>query len=91
MVMPRIGPYSSVYLRSAIGFAFLSAVADRFGWWGAPGETGVVWGSFSRFLAYTATLNPYLPSVNRTGFVGGHILREDVSHVPTQQVFARTS
>ena len=57
-----ITKYSTVYLRLALGAAFLSAVADRFGLWGSPGESLVAWGSFDNFLAYTATLNPYVPS-----------------------------
>ncbi len=50
-------------LRITIAAAFLSAVADRFGLWGAAGDAGVVWGNFASFLEYTAVLNPYLPSV----------------------------
>jgi hypothetical protein len=45
---------SSVFLRFALGFLFLSAVADRFGLWGAFGEPHVAWGSFARFVAYSA-------------------------------------
>jgi len=52
----------TVYLRLALGIAFLSAVADRFGLWGAPGAKNVAWGNFDSFLAYTATLNFFLPS-----------------------------
>ena len=52
---------SSVFLRFALGFSFLSAVADRFGWWGAFGEPNVAWGSFVRFVAYTGQLNWFLP------------------------------
>ena len=37
---------SSVFLRFALGFSFLSAVADRFGLWGAFGEPRVAWGNF---------------------------------------------
>ncbi len=58
----RVSRYSVVYLRWALGVAFLSAVADRFGLWGAPGERNVAWGSFENFLAYTATLNWFLPT-----------------------------
>jgi uncharacterized membrane protein YphA (DoxX/SURF4 family) len=50
----------TVYGRVALGVAFLSAVADRFGCWGAPGARNVAWGDFRHFLAYTAKLNPYL-------------------------------
>ncbi len=51
-----------VYTRIALGGGFLSAVADRFGLWGGPGSRNVAWGDFPRFLTYTATLNPFLPS-----------------------------
>jgi uncharacterized membrane protein YphA (DoxX/SURF4 family) len=48
-------------LRVALAAGFLSAVADRFGLWGAPGNPGVAWGDWSHFLAYTAKLNWFLP------------------------------
>jgi uncharacterized membrane protein YphA (DoxX/SURF4 family) len=45
------------YARVAIGAAFLSAVAGRFGLW-----TGAFWGeSFGRFIQRTAELNGYAP------------------------------
>ena len=53
--------YSSVFFRFALGFTFLSAVADRFGLWGASGEPHVAWGTFARFVAYTGKLNWFLP------------------------------
>lgn len=52
---------SSVFLRFALGLTFLSAVADRFGVWGAFGEPHVAWGTFARFVAYTGQLNWFLP------------------------------
>ena len=45
----------------ALAAGFLSAVADRFGIWGAPGTEGVAWGSWVNFLKYTALLNPWAP------------------------------
>lgn len=46
------------YARIAIGAAFLSAVAGRFGLW-----TGhVVWESFARFIQRTAELNGWAPA-----------------------------
>jgi thiosulfate dehydrogenase (quinone) large subunit len=59
---PRYERFSTMYLRLALAAAFLSAVADRFGLWGPPGAPNVAWGDFSHFLAYTATLNPWLPA-----------------------------
>jgi uncharacterized membrane protein YphA (DoxX/SURF4 family) len=52
---------SSVFLPLALGFSFLSAVADRFGMWGAFGQPNVAWGSFERFVAYTGQPNWFLP------------------------------
>ena len=53
---------SSVFLRLALGFSFLSAVADRFGLWGVYGQPNVAWGNYARFVAYTAKLNWFLPA-----------------------------
>jgi uncharacterized membrane protein YphA (DoxX/SURF4 family) len=60
-VLTNLRASSSVFLRFALGFSFLSAVADRFGLWGAFGEPHVAWGTFARFVAYTGTLNWFLP------------------------------
>lgn len=51
----------TAFARLALAAGFFSAVADRFALWGEPGAPGVAWGSFDRFLAYAATLNPWLP------------------------------
>src|SRR3954452_24482285 len=53
--------FSSVFLRLALGISFLSAVADRFGYWGGYGQRNVAWGSYARFVLYTAKLNWFLP------------------------------
>ena len=58
----RNAAFSSVVLRLGLGLGFLSAVADRFGLWGAFGQPNVEWGNFSRFLEYTYTLNWFLPA-----------------------------
>ena len=49
--------WATRYARVAIGAAFLSAVAGRFGLWsGSPS-----WASFERFVRRTAELNPFVP------------------------------
>ena len=53
---------ASVGLRFALAFSFLSAVADRFGLWGAPGAANVAWGNFGEFLKYTGVLLPFVPT-----------------------------
>ena len=58
----KLGNFSSVFLRLALGIAFLSAVADRFGLWGAYGQPNVAWGNYARFMDYTAKLNWFLPA-----------------------------
>ena len=58
----RLADVSSVFLRLALGVSFLSAVGDRFGFWGAFGQSHVAWGDFSHFIAYTAKLNWFMPS-----------------------------
>lgn len=52
----------SIYLRLALGVDFLSAVADRFGLWGPPGAHNVEWGNYSKFVAYTAKVDPFAPA-----------------------------
>src|SRR5262249_24233775 len=60
-VMSRSLEFSSLFLRIAPGTSFLSAVADRLGLWGGFRQPNVSWGSFARFIVYTATLNWFLP------------------------------
>jgi uncharacterized membrane protein YphA (DoxX/SURF4 family) len=57
-----LAKFSSVFLRLALGTSFLSAVADRFGIWGAYGRPNVSWGNYARFVDYTAKLNWFLPA-----------------------------
>jgi len=39
-------PQAGLILRIVLGITMLSAVADRFGLWGAPGDPGVAWGNW---------------------------------------------
>jgi uncharacterized membrane protein YphA (DoxX/SURF4 family) len=57
-----LAKFSSVFLRLALGISFLSAVADRFGFWGAHGQPNVAWGNYEEFVIYTAKLNWFLPA-----------------------------
>ncbi len=57
-----VATFSSVCLRLALGISFMSAVADRFGLWGADGQPNVAWGDYARFVDYTAKLNWFLPA-----------------------------
>jgi uncharacterized membrane protein YphA (DoxX/SURF4 family) len=63
MTRSTFASYATLLLRVGIGVGFLSAVADRFGLWGAFGQPNVEWGNFARFLEYTHTLNWYMPGV----------------------------
>jgi uncharacterized membrane protein YphA (DoxX/SURF4 family) len=50
---------AGLILRIVLAITMLSAVADRFGIWGAPGSNGVAWGNWENFVVYTQTLNPF--------------------------------
>jgi uncharacterized membrane protein YphA (DoxX/SURF4 family) len=49
--------WAARYARVAIGAAFLSAVAGRFGLW----QGHLDWSAFGRFVSRTAELNPFVP------------------------------
>ncbi|MEV6280858.1 hypothetical protein [Nocardia sp. NPDC051832] len=53
----RLRPVTIV-VRTALGLLLLGSVADRFGLLGAPGDSGVSWGSFDAFTDYTRSLLP---------------------------------
>jgi hypothetical protein len=57
----RMAHLGSVFLRLALGMSFLSAVADRFGFWGAFGQRNVAWGDFAH-CAIHGKLNWFMPS-----------------------------
>jgi len=58
MATSRMTNYLTVFLRLALAASYLSSVTSRIGLWGS--ETG--WGNYANFLAYTAKVNPFLPS-----------------------------
>lgn len=47
-----------LFLRLSIGVGFLSAVADRFGFWSKEVSA---WGNWDNFIKYTQSLNPMIP------------------------------
>jgi len=47
-----------LFLRLSISAGFLSAVADRFGWW-SPDVS--VWGTWDKFVEYSQLINPWFP------------------------------
>jgi hypothetical protein len=52
----------AAFARFAVSVGFLSAVADRFGWWGSHGSPGVVWGDMAHFFNYTHRLTGLFPT-----------------------------
>ena len=61
MTNERMTQIGRVYLRVALGIAFLVAIGDRFGVLGKYGATNVAWGDWSHFTQYVAVLNPFVP------------------------------
>ena len=54
----NIKNWIKLYLRISLGVGFLSACADRFGFWA---QQYSAWGDWNHFIQYTATLNPWFP------------------------------
>lgn len=54
----RLHRLALLYARLALGAAFLSGIASRFGLWGP----GVGYGDFAHFEAYTAQVNRFMPA-----------------------------
>jgi uncharacterized membrane protein YphA (DoxX/SURF4 family) len=54
--------FPSVYLRLAIGSAYLWEVADRLGLIGAHGKPHVGWGDWQHFLDYSRQVMGFLPA-----------------------------
>jgi putative oxidoreductase len=54
--MRRSG-WVTIFARLALGAAFLSGIASRFGWWGR----GVGYGSWANFVRYTGEVNAFMP------------------------------
>ena len=57
----KINTLAVLMIRYALAITFLSAVADRFGFWGLPGQPNVAWGDYDHFLNYTGIINPWVP------------------------------
>jgi hypothetical protein len=57
----RVLQIARVFLRLALGIAFLVAIGDRVGWLGPYGSKNVSWGDWTHFVQYVAVLNPFVP------------------------------
>lgn len=53
---------ASLYLRIAIGSAYIWEVADRLGILGANGKPHVGWGDWAHFMAYASQVMGFLPA-----------------------------
>jgi hypothetical protein len=63
MSTERVYRIARIFTRFALGIAFLSAIADRFGMYGPPGGKSVGFGDWSHFVQFVAVLNFFLPKV----------------------------
>ena len=57
----RVAQISRIFVRFALGGAFLSAIADRFGVYGPPGSKFVGFGDWLHFIKFVAVLTWFLP------------------------------
>ena len=56
--IPNLERLTPVFARVALGAAFLSGIASRFGWYGKD----VGYGNFANFMKYTAEVNSFMPA-----------------------------
>lgn len=54
----RLERWALIYARIALGAAFLSGIASRFGWYGKD----VGYGNFANFVRYTGEVNSFMPA-----------------------------
>jgi uncharacterized membrane protein YphA (DoxX/SURF4 family) len=47
-----------IYVRIALGLAFLNGIAERFGWYGK----NVGYGNYENFVKYTGQVNAFMPA-----------------------------
>jgi uncharacterized membrane protein YphA (DoxX/SURF4 family) len=59
MITRKTDHLLQIYLRVVIAATMLSAVADRFGLWGADSS----WGNWQNFETYTAEVTSFLPGI----------------------------
>ena len=52
--------FAQIFLRLALGIAFIYAVLDRIGWLGPADGKNIAWGNWEAFLDYTHILLPVL-------------------------------
>ena len=52
--------YAQLFLRFALGMAFIYAVIDRIGWLGSADGQNIAWGNWKSFFDYTHILVPFL-------------------------------
>jgi len=69
----RLADISSVFLRLALGISFLSAVGDRFGFWGAFGQSHVAWGDFAFYRLHCQTELVHAIRNNSSTGLGFHL------------------
>jgi uncharacterized membrane protein YphA (DoxX/SURF4 family) len=55
-------PWLAAAVRVGIGLDLALSVGDRFGLFGPPGTPHVSWGDWAHFVAYTRSVNAFLPA-----------------------------
>jgi hypothetical protein len=61
MTDKRVLQIGKIVLRLCLSFAFLSAIADRFGVYGRHGTSGISWGDWTHFLQFVGYLIKIAP------------------------------
>lgn len=52
-------PYGVLFMRLALAFTLLAAIADKFGYLGEPNTPNILWGDWDAYVSYLHTLVPF--------------------------------
>ncbi|MBJ6118871.1 DoxX family membrane protein [Pontibacter sp. BT310] len=52
-------PYGVLFMRLALAFTLLAAIADKAGYWGEPGSPTIIWGDWHVYINYMHALLPF--------------------------------
>ncbi|NDK56754.1 DoxX family membrane protein [Pontibacter fetidus] len=60
-LMEKYLPYAVLFLRIALAFTILAFVADKLGYLGQPGTSGILWADWDMYIKKLQAALPYIP------------------------------
>ena len=66
--MKKLQSFAQLFLRLALGIAYLVPALDRLGVWGKNGQPGISWGDWQHFVQYAGEVMGFIPHALVTPF-----------------------